>query len=42
MVVPPDGSEHRTGIWIGNMKDRRDRLDQTQLSACRLGADWAR
>lgn len=39
----PDGTEHRTGIWIGNQKTRRDRLDQAQLAAlAKLGVDWAR
>ncbi|WP_033227233.1 DEAD/DEAH box helicase, partial [Streptomyces virginiae] len=28
----PDGP-HRVGIWIGNQKTRRDRLDATQLAA---------
>ncbi|WP_406345840.1 Helicase associated domain protein [Streptomyces sp. NBC_01547] len=38
----PDGTEHRTGIWIGNQKARRDRLDATQLAAlAELGVDWA-
>ncbi|WP_327739917.1 hypothetical protein OG749_44765 [Streptomyces nojiriensis] len=36
----PDGSEHRTGIWISNQKQRRDKLDQAQIAA--LGVDWAR
>ncbi|MEU4730394.1 Helicase associated domain protein [Streptomyces sp. NPDC023588] len=37
----PDGP-HRVGIWIGNQKARRDRLDQTQLAAlAELGVDWA-
>ncbi|MCX4547161.1 DEAD/DEAH box helicase [Streptomyces sp. NBC_01565] len=41
--VLPDASEHRTGIWIGNMKARRDRLDPAQLAAlAELGVDWAR
>ncbi|GLX41393.1 helicase [Streptomyces roseochromogenus] len=40
--VLPDGVEHRTGIWLGNMKARRDRLDQAQLAAlAHLGVDWA-
>ncbi|MFE5864214.1 Helicase associated domain protein [Streptomyces virginiae] len=40
--VLADGSEHRTGIWVGNMKARRDRLDTAQLAAlARLGVDWA-
>ncbi|MFD4914725.1 Helicase associated domain protein [Streptomyces virginiae] len=39
----PDGTEHRTGIWIGNQKARRDRLDAAQLAALAdLGIDWAR
>ncbi|MER5417716.1 DEAD/DEAH box helicase [Streptomyces virginiae] len=34
---------HRVGIWIGNQKTRRNRLDQAQLTAlAELGADWAR
>ncbi|WP_331736661.1 helicase associated domain-containing protein, partial [Streptomyces sp. NBC_00211] len=38
----PDG-KHRTGVWIANQKQRRDRLDQTQLAAlAELGVDWAR
>ncbi|MDX3538605.1 Helicase associated domain protein, partial [Streptomyces sp. MB09-01] len=37
----PDGP-HRTGIWIGNQKARRDKLDQAQLSAlAELGVEWA-
>ncbi|MFD5883296.1 DEAD/DEAH box helicase [Streptomyces yangpuensis] len=38
----PDGP-HRVGIWVGNQKARRDRLDATQLAAlAELGVDWAR
>ncbi|MFD9008707.1 Helicase associated domain protein [Streptomyces sp. NPDC059552] len=38
----PDGP-HRVGIWIGNQKARRDRLDQAQLAAlAELGVEWAR
>ncbi|MFB6482389.1 Helicase associated domain protein [Streptomyces virginiae] len=38
----PDGP-HRVGIWIGNQKTRRHRLDATQLAAlAHLGVDWAR
>ncbi|MFD9622118.1 helicase associated domain-containing protein [Streptomyces virginiae] len=38
----PDGTEHRTGIWIGNQKARRDKLDQAQLAAlAEAGVDWA-
>ncbi|MFE2246645.1 hypothetical protein [Streptomyces lavendulae] len=39
----PDGSEHRTGLWIANQRQRRDRLDAAQLEAlAELGIDWAR
>ncbi|WP_345045439.1 helicase associated domain-containing protein [Streptomyces sannanensis] len=39
----PDGTSHRTGIWIANTKARRDRLDGEQLRAlAHLGIDWAR
>ena len=38
--VLTDGSEHRTGIWVGNIEARRDRLGAAQLAA--LGVDWAR
>ncbi|MFF2789811.1 helicase associated domain-containing protein [Streptomyces sp. NPDC058049] len=38
----PDGTEHRTGIWIANQKARRDKLDQAQLQALAdLGIEWA-
>ncbi|GAA2974869.1 hypothetical protein [Streptomyces enissocaesilis] len=41
--VLPDGTEHRTGIWIGNIEARRDRLGTSQLTALAdLGMDWAR
>lgn len=37
----PDGP-HRVGIWIGNQKARRNRLDTAQLAAlAELGVDWA-
>ncbi|MFD7786200.1 hypothetical protein ACFV4Q_24420 [Streptomyces nojiriensis] len=36
----PNGSEHRTGIWTSNQKQRRAELDQAQLAA--LGVNWAR
>ncbi|MGW7348752.1 Helicase associated domain protein [Streptomyces sp. NPDC054854] len=40
--VLADGSEHRTGIWIGNVKARRDRLDRAQLAElAELGIHWA-
>ncbi len=39
----PGGSEHRTGVWIANQKQRRDRLDPEQLAALAdLGVHWAR
>lgn len=39
----PDGSEHRTGVWTVNQKQRRDRLDPGQLRAlAELGIDRAR
>ncbi|MGW7104485.1 helicase associated domain-containing protein, partial [Streptomyces sp. NPDC054883] len=38
----PDGTKHRTGIWIMNQKTRRDRLHPDQLRAlAELGIDWA-
>ncbi|MFE9468744.1 Helicase associated domain protein [Streptomyces virginiae] len=38
----PDGTEHRVGIWIGNQKARRDKLDTGQLAALAdLGVEWA-
>ncbi|MET9694161.1 hypothetical protein ABZY81_38015 [Streptomyces sp. NPDC006514] len=42
----PDGTEHRTGIWVGHQKARRDQLDASQLDASQLaalaelGVDW--
>ncbi|MFB7983819.1 DEAD/DEAH box helicase [Streptomyces vinaceus] len=40
--VLPDGSEHRTGVWVVNQKQRRDRLDTDQLAAlATLGVPWA-
>ncbi|MFB7224513.1 helicase associated domain-containing protein [Streptomyces sp. NPDC056227] len=40
--VLPDGTEHRTGIWIGNQKARRDKLDAEQLrTLAELGVQWA-
>ncbi|NXY99062.1 Helicase associated domain protein [Streptomyces sp. BR123] len=36
----PDGP-HRTGVWLANQKQRRDRLDAGQLAALAdLGIDW--
>ncbi|WP_107048351.1 helicase associated domain-containing protein [Streptomyces sp. NRRL F-2747] len=38
----PDGNEHRTGVWLANQRQRRDRLDAGQLRAlAELGVDWA-
>ncbi|WP_158781196.1 hypothetical protein [Streptomyces sp. NRRL S-237] len=38
----PDGSEHRTGIWISNQKARRDKIRPAQLAALAdLGVQWA-
>ncbi|MCX5318055.1 helicase associated domain-containing protein [Streptomyces sp. NBC_00154] len=40
--VLADGTEHRTGIWIGNQKNRRDRLTDQQLATlAELGLEWA-
>ncbi|WP_392893002.1 hypothetical protein [Streptomyces sp. LN699] len=40
--VLADGSEHRTGIRIGNTKGHRDRLNPAQLAAlAELGVEWA-
>ncbi|MFF3863394.1 hypothetical protein [Streptomyces sp. NPDC002209] len=37
----PDGP-HRTGVWIANQKQRRDRLDAAQLAVlAALGVEWA-
>lgn len=39
----PDGVEHRTGVWIANQKQRRDRLERAQLATLAdLGVHWAR
>ncbi|MDX3535624.1 helicase associated domain-containing protein [Streptomyces sp. MB09-01] len=38
----PDGDIHRVGVWLANQRQRRDRLDRTQLTALtHLGVDWA-
>lgn len=38
----PDGTEHRTGVFLANQKARRDRLATDQLRALAgLGMDWA-
>ncbi|MEV7547462.1 Helicase associated domain protein [Streptomyces sp. NPDC089915] len=40
--VLPDGGEHRTGVWLANQRQRRDRLDAAQLEALAgLGVQWA-
>ncbi|MFJ9344792.1 Helicase associated domain protein [Streptomyces sp. NPDC101733] len=40
--VLPDGTQHRTGIWISNQKQRRDKLHPAQLAAlAELGVQWA-
>ncbi|MCX5129938.1 MULTISPECIES: hypothetical protein [unclassified Streptomyces] len=28
----PSSTEHRTGVWIVNQKQRRDRLEREQLA----------
>ncbi|MFK0202939.1 hypothetical protein [Streptomyces lavendulae] len=34
---------HRTGVWLTNQRQRRDRLDAAQLEAlAALGVQWAR
>ncbi|MFE9804607.1 hypothetical protein ACFYP6_38310 [Streptomyces goshikiensis] len=39
----PDGGEHRTGIWIADQKQRRERLGFEQRAAlAELGLGWAR
>ncbi|MFI5985150.1 hypothetical protein ACIBEA_30315 [Streptomyces sp. NPDC051555] len=36
------GAVHRTGVWLANQRQRRDRLDAGQLRAlAELGIDWA-
>ncbi|GLW03459.1 hypothetical protein Slala05_70890 [Streptomyces lavendulae subsp. lavendulae] len=38
-----DGSEHRTGVWLADQRQRRDRLDAARLEAlAKLGVQWAR
>lgn len=38
----PDGTAHRTGVWLANQKQRRDRLDADQLEVLfALGQEWA-
>ncbi|MFF7082072.1 Helicase associated domain protein [Streptomyces lavendulae] len=37
------GTVHRTGVWLANQRQRRDRLDAAQLEAlAALGVQWAR
>ncbi|MEV6576076.1 Helicase associated domain protein, partial [Streptomyces sp. NPDC051577] len=39
--VLADGTEHRTGVWLANQRQRRDRLDTGQLTAlAALGVQW--
>ncbi|MFF4324408.1 hypothetical protein [Streptomyces sp. NPDC001568] len=39
----PYSGEHRTGVWLMNHEQRRDRLDPRRLAAlAALGVDWAR
>lgn len=39
----PNGGEHRTGVWLVNQKQRRNRLNPGQLTALAgLGVDWAK
>ncbi|MEV7616575.1 helicase associated domain-containing protein [Streptomyces sp. NPDC089799] len=36
------GAVHRTGVWLANQKQRRNRLDTAQLEAlAALGVQWA-
>ncbi|MER7513047.1 hypothetical protein ABTX82_32550 [Streptomyces lavendulae] len=38
-----DGREHRTGVWLADQRQRRDRLDAARLEAlAELGVQWAR
>ncbi|MFJ6785616.1 Helicase associated domain protein [Streptomyces yangpuensis] len=38
----PDGTSHRTGVWLANQRQRRDRLSREQLaSLSALGISWA-
>ncbi|AYV32437.1 MULTISPECIES: hypothetical protein [Streptomyces] len=42
-VGSPDGGEHRTGIWIADQKQRRERRDSEQRAAlAEPGMGWAR
>ncbi|MEU3405341.1 hypothetical protein ABZ766_15570 [Streptomyces sp. NPDC006670] len=38
----PDGTDHRTGVWIANQRQRRERLAARQLAdLADLGVEWA-
>lgn len=38
----PDGSEHRTGVWLANQRQCRVRLDAARVRALAdLGVQWA-
>ncbi|MGE7391584.1 Helicase associated domain protein [Streptomyces sp. NPDC004126] len=40
--LPDGGGGHRTGVWLANQRQRRDRLDAGQLRALAgLGVQWA-
>ncbi|MHC3391104.1 helicase associated domain-containing protein [Streptomyces lavendulocolor] len=42
VMILPDGTEAKLGIWYSNTKQRRDKLDAEQLDALRkLGIHWA-
>ncbi|MGA5412115.1 Helicase associated domain protein [Streptomyces lavendulocolor] len=42
VMILPDGTETKLGIWYSNTKQRRDKLDPEQLDALRhLGVEWA-
>ncbi|MFI6107566.1 Helicase associated domain protein [Streptomyces sp. NPDC051310] len=42
VVILPDGTETKLGIWYSNTKQRRDKLTPEQLDALRkLGIHWA-
>ncbi|MFF8790775.1 Helicase associated domain protein [Streptomyces sp. NPDC015125] len=42
VVILPDGTEAKVGIWYANQKQRRDKLTEEQLDALReLGMEWA-
>ncbi|MGA4867122.1 Helicase associated domain protein [Streptomyces lavendulocolor] len=42
VMILPDGTETKLGIWYSNTKQRRDKLHPEQLDALRqLGVEWA-